>query len=83
MNYYDVKGTDLKISVLGYGCMNIGQRWDQSVLEEKDIERTKESVMTAFEQGINFLTTLIFILMANLKSLLVSYYMRNHLCGSK
>lgn len=54
MNYYDVKGTDLKISVLGYGCMNIGQRWDQSVLEEKDIERTKESVMTAFEQGINF-----------------------------
>ena len=53
MKYYEIKNTDLKVSALAYGCMNLG-RWSRSEITEEEIAIGREAVMTAFEQGINF-----------------------------
>lgn len=50
---YRIPRTDLELSRIGYGCMNIGGGWNQAPLTAADISRAVELVDTAYEQGVN------------------------------
>ncbi|HEY9737835.1 MAG TPA: aldo/keto reductase [Trichocoleus sp.] len=52
MRTYTLPSTDLEMSRIAYGCMNIGGAWDDSPLTD-DLRKTAErAVMTAVEAGI-------------------------------
>ncbi len=53
MKYYDIKNSDLKISAIAYGCMNLG-KWNKSDIVEEELNQAREIIMTAYEQGVNF-----------------------------
>ncbi len=53
MKTYQVPGTDLEVSRIGYGCMNLGGSWDQVPLTARDEARAAKAVLAAYEQGIN------------------------------
>ncbi len=48
-----IKHTDLSVSQIGYGCMNLANAWDQSPLSEQDFQKAEYLIETAIEQGIN------------------------------
>jgi len=52
MNTYQIQGTDLKVSRLGYGCMNLGGQWDSTPLTEVDHSKAARLVAAALEQGV-------------------------------
>ncbi len=54
MKAYHISKTDLSVSRIGYGCMNIGGRWDQLTFSEAEKSLAKRLVMKAVENGINF-----------------------------
>ncbi len=61
MEYFDLPHTDLKVSRVALGCMRIAN---------KSVEEVEELVKTALDEGINFLTMLIFMVVENLKKFL-------------
>lgn len=52
MQQIAIPNTDLTVSRLGYGCMNIGGHWDRSPLTEADTQNAVAVVTTAYEAGI-------------------------------
>jgi predicted oxidoreductase len=46
--------TDLQVSQILYGCMQIGAEWDKSPLTEQDRRRAMTIIRTALDEGINF-----------------------------
>jgi len=50
---YSIPNTNLEVSRIGYGCMNLGGAWNQAPLTAADISRAVGLVTTAHEQGIN------------------------------
>jgi predicted oxidoreductase len=52
MKTYSIPQTDLEVSRLGYGCMNIGGAWDRSPLTEDERAKAVRLVTAAFENGI-------------------------------
>jgi predicted oxidoreductase len=48
-----IANTDLDVSRLAYGCMQLGGTWDRKPLGEGDTARAERLVHTALEQGIN------------------------------
>ncbi len=54
MKTYRIPNTNLDASVIGYGCMTIGRRWDGSPLTSDDHAKATRAVMTAFENGMTF-----------------------------
>jgi predicted oxidoreductase len=52
MNTYQIQDTDLRVSRLGYGCMNLGGRWDSTPLAETDHSKAARLVAAAVEQGV-------------------------------
>ncbi|HSH01009.1 MAG TPA: aldo/keto reductase [Anaerolineae bacterium] len=54
MQTYRLPPTDLEPTRLGYGCMEIGRRWDDSPLTKEDIDHARTAVHTALNAGINF-----------------------------
>ena len=54
MKTYRLPHTELEISRLAYGCMNLGGRWDRKPLEAAEIAHAARLVETACELGINF-----------------------------
>ncbi len=54
MKTYRIPNTNLDVSVIGYGCMTIGKRWDGSPLTSDDRAKATRAVMTAFENGMTF-----------------------------
>lgn len=53
MKTYRIPQTDLEVSRLGYGCMNLGGSWDQTPLTAAEKAKVARLVVTAHEQGIN------------------------------
>jgi len=53
MKTFKVPRTELEISRIAYGCMNIGGRWDRDPLDEQDRKTAEAAVMCAIECGIN------------------------------
>lgn len=53
MVYRDIPGTDMKISVIGYGGWGAGIKGWRNVSEKK----VRESIITAYKTGINFFDT--------------------------
>lgn len=53
MKYINIPGTDLKSSIVGYGCMNIGGSWssDHVTFEERSI--AYNAINAAIDEGIN------------------------------
>ena len=49
-----IPNTDLEVSRLAYGCMQIGGRWDRTPYTAEDVARVERLVQTALEQGLNF-----------------------------
>lgn len=54
MKSYRIPRTDLDVSRIAYGCMNLGGSWGDSPLTREDHVRATTLVDTALEQGINF-----------------------------
>lgn len=54
MQSYTIPRTDLTVTRLGYGCMNIGGRWDTAPLTDDEREAALAVVLAAYEQGMNF-----------------------------
>ncbi len=52
MQQYHIPHTNLTVSRLAYGCMNIGGGWDRSPLTETDKQAAIEVVLAAYEAGI-------------------------------
>jgi len=52
MRTYRIPNTSFNVSIVGYGCMTIGGRWDNSPLTTEDRAKATRAVMTAFENGI-------------------------------
>lgn len=52
MKSYRVPHTDLDVSRIGYGCMNLGGSWDDAPLGKAERSRAAQLVATAIEQGI-------------------------------
>jgi len=52
MRTYQIRGTDLSVSRLAYGCMNLGGRWDSTPATEDDHTRAARLVATAVERGV-------------------------------
>ena len=53
MKLYEIKKSDLKISAIAYGCMNLGTR-NKNEITDEEVSKARESVLTAYEEGINF-----------------------------
>lgn len=45
-------GTDLEVSTIAMGCMNLGGSWDDSPFTDEVRQRAEKAVLTAVEQGI-------------------------------
>ncbi len=54
MQTYRLGTSDLNVSRIGYGCMQIGGSWDDAPLTDAIREAGIRSVKTALEAGINF-----------------------------
>jgi predicted oxidoreductase len=54
MHTYSLAHTELKISRLAYGCMQIGGTWDDAPLTSIDRARARNVVERALAHGINF-----------------------------
>ena len=52
MKTYAIPHTDLYVSRLGYGCMNIGGRWDRTPLTDAEKAAAVDVVVAAVEAGI-------------------------------
>lgn len=52
MKTYRVPHTELDVSRIGYGCMNLGGSWDRRPLAQAERSRAAQLVATAMEQGI-------------------------------
>ena len=52
MKTYTIPQTDLVVSRLAYGCMNIGARWDDAPLTGAEKTAAVEVVAAAYEAGI-------------------------------
>lgn len=52
MKTYILPRTDVKISRLGYGCMNLGGRWDPTPLTRAEKATAVDAVVAAVEAGI-------------------------------
>lgn len=74
MKYYQIPGTDVSVSAVVMGYMRI------DALERKEIERL---VMTALEEGINFLTMPMCMGAASVKNVLRKLCIWLLLCGKK
>jgi predicted oxidoreductase len=54
MNTYPLPHTDLEVSVIGYGCMNLGGQWNAAPATAAAIDKATTLITAAYEQGINF-----------------------------
>ena len=54
MQTYRLGTSDLNVSRIGYGCMQIGGAWDDTPLTDSIREAANRSVKTALEAGMNF-----------------------------
>jgi predicted oxidoreductase len=54
MQRFRLPHTDLEVSRLAYGCMNMGGRWDATPLGAAEALRAERLVNAAVELGINF-----------------------------
>jgi predicted oxidoreductase len=54
MQTYRLGTSDLNVSRIGYGCMQIGGAWDDTPLTDSIHESALRSVKTALDAGINF-----------------------------
>lgn len=52
MKIYRIPHTDLDVSRIAYGCMNLSRAWDDSAITAAEISATLKLVETALEQGI-------------------------------
>jgi predicted oxidoreductase len=52
MKSYRVPNTDLNVSRIGYGCMELGGSWDRTPLTKSLRSRAAQLIATAIEQGI-------------------------------
>ncbi len=52
MKSYRIPHTDLDVSRIGYGCMNLGGSWDRTPLTKTERSRAAGVIATAIEQGI-------------------------------
>jgi predicted oxidoreductase len=49
---YTLPHTELKVSRIAYGCMNIGRRWDRTPLTNAERTAAVDVVLAAYEAGI-------------------------------
>jgi predicted oxidoreductase len=54
MKTYAIQKTDLIISRIAYGCMNIGGDWSWEPAREQDYKRAEKVVLASIDAGINF-----------------------------
>lgn len=54
MRMYTIPHTNLSVSRIGYGCMNLGGEWNRAPLSKEDKKKAVTAVRTALEAGINF-----------------------------
>jgi predicted oxidoreductase len=54
MNTYSLPHTDLRISRLAYGCMNLGGSWNHTPPVASEKQTAAHLIEIALEQGINF-----------------------------
>lgn len=52
MTTYAIPHTDLTVSRLAYGCMNLGGRWDHGQLDDDDRAAATRAVQAALEAGM-------------------------------
>jgi len=50
---YRIPQTDLEVSRIGYGCMNLGGAWNRALPGAAEIAKAARLIMTAYEQGVN------------------------------
>ena len=53
MKRYRIPQTDLEVSRIGYGCMNLGGAWNRALPGAAEIAKAARLIMTAYEQGVN------------------------------
>jgi predicted oxidoreductase len=54
MKTYQIAQTDLRVSRLAYGCMNIGGSWEPTPMTAEQRRAAFEAVAAAYAHGINF-----------------------------
>jgi predicted oxidoreductase len=54
MKNISIPGTDLEVSQIIYGCMQIGGGWDKEPLSEQTRKQAVSIIRTALDEGINF-----------------------------
>ena len=54
MNTYPLPNTDLLVSRIAYGCMNLGGNWSDAPPTTEEKNKAARLIETALEQGINF-----------------------------
>lgn len=54
MNTYFIPQTDLQVSRIGFGCMNLGGLWNDALVSSEIRERAFTAIHTAIEYGFNF-----------------------------
>lgn len=54
MKTYHIPNTDLNVTRIAHGCMQIGSRWDRTPLTDDIRARATRVVASALEHGINF-----------------------------
>lgn len=54
MKQIRIPRTELEVSQIAYGCMEIGGSWDREPISEKTRENAIRVVRTALDEGINF-----------------------------
>lgn len=53
MKTLSIRHTDLNVSEIGYGCMNLANSWDNSPLQSQDFFKAESLIETAIDSGIN------------------------------
>ena len=54
MQQYRIPHTEIDVSRIAYGCMNIGGGWDDEPLTDADRAKAEDMVLAAVDHGINF-----------------------------
>ena len=54
MNTYPLPHTDLRVTRIAYGCMNLGGSWNVAPPTSEETNKAARLIETALEQGINF-----------------------------
>ncbi len=54
MKMYKIPQTDLSVSRIGYGCMNLGGKWNRAPLDKETKKQAVAAIRAALEAGINF-----------------------------